>query len=677
MRRGIVIFGVVVATLSVATPPATAQTEPVRVRTTAGIDGYVDPGRPLEITVEIEADVLFVGSIEASAANTTVLLDVEVPAGSRKTYTLVLPSPTQGPVTRIRLLADDGTELVRERVNVEIPSDRILVGLVRSPGLRSLLASLRDPITEMPITPVELTEIPDRRPNPLGYLVVPRGVDLPPSVVDWTRDGGRLVLEGDTVDTIDGLTAFGSVPGAAATRWFGLERGEVVAVDSLDTLDGDEWTAILRPVPIALGAPDPFQTPERPLIQAAAGAGSQRVPSLPWLAAALVGYAIVVGPVNFWLLRRTRRRDAAWVTIPVISVVAVVGFWVAGRQRLEAASLSHASVQVLGQEPESRTALVLATGVPAEYRVDPPDGWEAYPANVFGEFGFASVSGRITSSGTFVFDLPQLGAAGIQARHDADPALAPEVSVDQDNVTVANTTDVGFWAWGVVRDSKVQVGPAPLPAGDDAILVLGPEGRFEPEFGADIADAVISTLRLWESQERFDTLYSLATAAAWIDLGPSYFFGFTRDADVDIVVDGDPVRVKGETLVIVPLGLAGPDGAASGEIVGAPAVAFVDRGPGFTMVQAPELVLEFRAPADLATDPRLVLTRDAFVRPSLLEVWDWVDGGFVETSFGEPLDRFRFVAPSGSVIVKMGSGEGEFGDGPLSPDFVRLVWEEP
>ena len=41
-------------------------------------------------------------------------------------------------------------------------------------------------------------------------------------------------------------------------------------------------------------------------MQAATSAGDQRIPGIPWLFAAVIGYAVLVGPVNFLLLRKAR-----------------------------------------------------------------------------------------------------------------------------------------------------------------------------------------------------------------------------------------------------------------------------------------------------------------------------------------------------------------------------------
>lgn len=49
------------------------------------------------------------------------------------------------------------------------------------------------------------------------------------------------------------------------------------------------------------------------------------LPSVRWLAALLVLYIVLVGPVNYLLLRKLRRLDWGWVTVPVLTLVFSVG----------------------------------------------------------------------------------------------------------------------------------------------------------------------------------------------------------------------------------------------------------------------------------------------------------------------------------------------------------------
>src|SRR5690606_4362729 len=94
------------------------------------------------------------------------------------------------------------------------------------------------------------------------------------------------------------------------------------------------------------------------------------------------GYAVLVGPVNFLVLRRLRRRDLAWITVPALGLLAMGGFWVAGRERLQGTVVNHASVLVGGEEATARSAVVLATGAPGTHVLEFDDEWMVYPGQV-------------------------------------------------------------------------------------------------------------------------------------------------------------------------------------------------------------------------------------------------------------------------------------------------------
>lgn len=60
------------------------------------------------------------------------------------------------------------------------------------------------------------------------------------------------------------------------------------------------------------------------------------VPGTRSLVLSLLGYVLLIGPVNFWVLRRIKRSELAWVTIPALVLVVttltyVVGFYSKGR----------------------------------------------------------------------------------------------------------------------------------------------------------------------------------------------------------------------------------------------------------------------------------------------------------------------------------------------------------
>ena len=125
----------------------------------------------------------------------------------------------------------------------------------------------------------------------------------------------------------------------------------------------------IRPIPLKLIPTDQWGSPEGSLVQAASNSGDAGLADLPWLPFALVAYLLLIGPVNLMVLKRMKRRELAWVTIPAMATIAVLGFWVAGRQRLDVTSARHATVVVAGEHPYQRSVFVLAAGKAGVYSV--------------------------------------------------------------------------------------------------------------------------------------------------------------------------------------------------------------------------------------------------------------------------------------------------------------------
>jgi hypothetical protein len=93
-----VLAAATVAVLSFA-PSAVAQGEappppsPFGVTATVGAQGFVDPDAAVTVLVDVSADQLLVGTVEARMGRARAATSVEVPAGSAKRYPLELPLP--------------------------------------------------------------------------------------------------------------------------------------------------------------------------------------------------------------------------------------------------------------------------------------------------------------------------------------------------------------------------------------------------------------------------------------------------------------------------------------------------------------------------------------------------------------------------------------------------------
>lgn len=185
----------------------------------------------------------------------------------------------------------------------------------------------------------------------LGGDGAPRG---PATLAELVPEGGAEVLLG---------LADGS-PLAVQGR-YGDGRVTTLALDPFQApLRGWSglaafWRALARDFPLpdtAWSSPPPDLDALGQLLRAAQGLP---LPSLGWIMALLLFYAVLVGPVNHRLLRRYRRLDLAWLTIPALSLlVAALGYGV-GR-RLHGNDLRLDELSLVRAVPEAGVAHVLA-----------------------------------------------------------------------------------------------------------------------------------------------------------------------------------------------------------------------------------------------------------------------------------------------------------------------------
>lgn len=684
ISRGLGSCLVLVWSLFGVSGPAIAQTGTgVSVESEAGVAGYVEPNTPVAVTVTVEADVLFSGRIELVVAGSRVSVPAEVPAGSVKTYTLIGAPVNAGGILKVRLFPEGETDpLMSTNVTTRLPAeDRVLVGVAGVDGLAGTLARLRTDIGALPVEPVEITNL-DRTLDPLGYLVVSDPASVTPAVADWVEDGGRLLLESGGAEGLDpAVEPLGTYPGTMID-WYRWGGGEVLAVPDFSTAP---WTILIRPAPLGLGSSAGWNSPNQSLMTAAANGGDQRIPSLPWLLGAVLGYAVVVGPITFILLSRIRRRELAWVVVPVLSMVAVAGFWVAGRQRLEEIETSHASVVIahagtLGTA-EMRSAVVLAAGRSGRYRLGFDQARALYPATVTNQFQPGDPGAGVLALGSadgsdVTFELPQLGFAGavLHTTVEEFPEIAAARDGDSLSVTVDNDTTLEFEPWGVSDQGTAAIAPAVLAPGAEGEFAVKADNAFMMTIG-DAAGQRITDDRSWQ------TYYPLGEAVALLlPTTRSFFFGYTDDLAVAADVHGEPRRIAGISVVVVPIDITAESslGRAQAEFVSAPDSAFIERGPNYFMVQSSEMTVSFQVPVGVEGDVTLEFSDFFGFRPAGYQAWDWVAGSFQEVELGV-IDRSRFEAGNGELVLRV-IGQEPGGDefiepASLSPLSLSIAWE--
>ena len=676
--------------------PVGAQSAP-EVSAEVGLDGYVDPYEPIPIVVELTSPVLWVGTLEASLGNQRTSIDIEVPAGGNKVYDLVLPAPGSNLNRQIRMqFTPDGSETVADTVSVQVrfPSDVELVAVIGAPGVVETLDQAR---TVGVGSDIDVAEIDDMTPA-LGiasYLVTGRGGldglgnDQVSELESWILDGGRLVGTAADLARVGSADGPSVSYGGASIAPYG--DGELIEVDPT-SLSVDQWSEVIRSTP-GLFISQNFGNPVGfDLFQAATGDSAAGAPQIPWLLAGLVAYALLVGPVNFFVLRSIGRRELVWVTIPALSTVAVFAFWLFG-PRTAVAQVTHASAVVLdGNEGMARSGLIMVAGREGEHTLGVPEAWTASPAGDLRQFfGPVPLGGTdlVDSTDTeFTFDTDSLEAVPLIASHPvALEGLVVTASIDgrQIDLAIDNQTDADFWYWGVGAGLSATGASNELSSGSSETLSVRPGIQQDP-WQAPMATAYWNRgggffddgNEVWQIIEPLGR--ELGRNDRRVFEGDPYFFGYTDDVTYEVTVDGRRVESRGPALIVVPVAFDEADayslGQVSAELLASSGQDFIEEGFSPFIVGADEVFVRFSPPSGVSEAS--VRAANPFGGPanqSDVYVYDWEAGVFVGvvdvagSRVGRfPLDRYRH--PTGEVLVKL--EPNDFGE--VFPSSITLEW---
>jgi hypothetical protein len=664
---------------------------------TVGLEGYAHPDEALPVVVDLTSEELLVGRVDVTSGGSTIRADVEVPANGAKQYVVYGPPPGDRRQVVVRLVrVVDGTdeELERQSLRIVPPSGELLVGLLDVHELTTPIRSasstpLGTDVTALSVDGASLT----RGGGPLGYLVVGSGAvedlsdDAAAAITAWIRSGGRVVgmtgaLErfgpAGTGEVLDGVPA-------AVTR---LGRGELIAVAEFDTLSIDGWSALLRDVPpLGLIRTDrPTIDASNNLVAAATAGREASVPALPWLLGAIALFIVLVGPVNFLLLRRLGRPEWAWLTVPVLSIVFVGGFWLIGRGSLQAFTVTTASVVVDdGLSPSASSAFVVQVERGGTHDLALPAGWQ--PGARASGIGVEPGTSRIDDGGSVVYDfeLDDLGVGAAEAtwRPD-DVAVDLTIAAAGREITVAaeNLTGFDFWAWGVVVDGVATASADPLPNGASGEVSVRTFGVSSYSYEPVISAAVQRRLFYVDEFDNADFGVVIGLAGrAQMDVPALasegvFFFGFTDDLATPVRVDSVGGDGDGTTLVLkrgeldpavfVGLGQAQPELLS---VVGASSVESYGDGRVWAY-GAEEVTFGYVVPrgveGDLSVDPG----GSQFAE---IAVFDWSTGEFLDVAWGTDLSPF--VSAGGEVVVRARpSPTGFFEEGILLSRYA-IEWE--
>jgi len=456
----------------------------------AAFDGFHGYGEWVEMSVLLEnsgPDAHL--SLETRVGKTRFSTEVELPRGAIKRVPLAfLPAGTG--VDRVALEVMEGeTPIATREVSLrELEAGDDLVAVVSdSAAVPGGLEGLGEPEGDAVVVSVRPRTLPERS---LAMMAVDHmvlsGADMSrigdaqrKALYQWVALGGQLIVSGGATASTNvaglpedlrpasvlglrELSDFGAVASFAAgekPEGSGLvaELDPVQDAKVLASADGTPLVVTRRvgDGTVTLLAFDPASPPldrwyDQSLLwraldrRADLGAGAQtpdavimsevgrllsptRLPSIWTTVALLAAYILLVGPLNYVVLRRQRRLDLAWITIPLLTVAAGVGAYGVG-YRIHGGGLEVKQVSVVRVVPDAGVAHVttyvdLISPTATRYDVRLSDDALAYAPISFDPYGLVgspqsamiqSVQGQ--DHGVVDFGVKQWSRAGFAAQ---------------------------------------------------------------------------------------------------------------------------------------------------------------------------------------------------------------------------------------------------------------------
>lgn len=546
----------IAAALAVASPASAATT----VKLEVGYAGSFVPGQPMPVRVQVAADRLVSGELQVLVDGVSTSAPVEVPGGSEKEFLVIVGTTANrsGPVNVIARLPDGSKSPPSATQSVNPVDDQEVVGLL--PGAlagRALPGPAALSVDVGTARFVALGAELDRAPDSVRALgVIGVGADelgrLAPStrtgLLQWIEAGGRLLVDAAPGATIAGLPDAWQ-PGSDARVRAG--QGEVRLTSG--AMGAGRWTGLIeptvRPAPAnarIIGGP--------PLGDSLARDAGFRLPQLSWMVAFLAAYVVIVGPLLFFVLRRRRRPELAWIVIPLVAVVFTGASWAGGRNLRTATQIVHGTVLSTGATgTDAITYLGVSSRSGGTLRIGWPAGW---------------LSGADAGSiQTLTPDNVRLTPAGPEGRLPLDAnqfalvsAHGPVSGATGALEITANATGDGQ-AGGVVRNgTKLHLDRTAVFVGSGGIEI----GPLEPgasrewslqvnqAFGGPPPEAMI--MRGSGQNQSFTdfSLWEVAQRAGLADRDPgrALAVGWTGDYSPTVRVGGGTSRPEGKTLVL-------------------------------------------------------------------------------------------------------------------------------
>jgi hypothetical protein len=663
----------------------------VTVEVTAGLDRYVDPSQPVHFSVSVTSRELLVGRLEVSiGGGATARAAVEVPAGGAKRYDIEVPAPRDNRRAVVSLVAggDEDTQLYREDVQLRVPDGVVLVAVFDADGAVTPLRSASATPLGSDIATIAVDEATIAAGlAPASYLVAGGGAvrglgDAARSALEgWVDGGGRLAAGADDLAVI-GEPANGTLyPGTSAL----VARqgdGELIAVADVAAVSVAEWTRLVHDaVPLGLISDQGLYGSDLALVSAASAGRDAAVPALSWLLLGILLFVVMVGPVNFVVLRGFDRPELAWVTVPLLSAVFVAGFWYMGRSSVADFTVSHGSLLYDdGRVTDGEAGLIVQVESGGTRQLALPEGWTAAPLR--GVAG--SVSGVIDASDSRLvdFDLEDLGAGTAEVRWQAEPlAVDAEYRLTGNGleVTVRNDTPWTWWSWGVAVNGAASTNGMQLAPGETGTLTAR-VGVRNVTYGPLIASAVEGSPFDGTTASHYDAGYSLAefaeTHVAGLRGADLYVFGFTEGFEPRLSVDGKENVAGGTSLLVKRFALPAETriqfGWVQPDVLGVSGAATVEAYYEEMYVYgADQVTFRYRVPEGVSGEGRVAPGGTSL---ATVEAWNWADAAWDEIAWGDEFPLAPYVAPGGDLVIRGTAGPDDFFEEALQLPRFALVW---
>ncbi len=403
------------------------------------------------------------------------------------------------------------------------------------------------------------------------------------------------------------------------------------------------------------------------------------LPSINILTTLLIAYIVLVGPINFLVLRRLRKLDWGWLTIPALTLLFAIGaFGVSNQLRGSDLILNQVSVVDFSTEGAARkmeTVIGLYSPTRGSFSLEIPDAGLIVPvSNQYDPFSRGQDTG---GANVEIVQSTPLVVRGVELNQGALQGFAVESPAPNDWRIEANLQVQGEHVTGTVTNRlNVPLNDVVIVSGERYLRLneLPPNAPRQVDqnwqfYGGGLSGLVTGNSPNSEARRqilgaRFDNWRGLdrATVApmliAWIDASP-----------LDARVQNTLATRQLKTLAVVPLALTYAPGALHLgandwriEQIGSSGERAYCGLVNYTSVRNGELILEFTPPSPLqiaSVQTLKLVVQEA--PPHTIQLQDsdgeWVMQTLSQTGEYEIENPERFVKPNGAVRMKISSKE--------------------